>query len=387
MPQSNGSIPALLGTLLSRVIVPLWVLAGAVLKLSHGEPDNLPKGIWQPAYQAGLDLDWLLATLISLEFMLVAVMVFIARLARPAAVFTLSVFCLVLLNELRIGNFTSCGCLGNVPMKPWQMLVIDGTLLAGVIACWIMDRRPQLTWKYGPIAASVATLACATLSFSLILAGPAVSPVPDGNEVAANDRSDATEHAAPRDENASEGVPQSDTGPEPTDTPPPADDAQPAAARSRNNAAVPPATATDPRRNPAPRQAPSNWFPDNVSAWVGKPWREIDLFQFMPIWPSDMDGPKRYVVFYSRTCEHCEEMFHFDLIVPLDAPVTAIEIPTSRTQLTASNAWPLPETDCELMALPLGTTWLMTPPLALRIENGIVTCATEGDHKSCLGLE
>src|SRR5690606_9218291 len=185
-----------------------------------------PKGIWQPAYQAGLDLDWLLATLISLEFMLVAVMVFIARLARPAAVFTLSVFCLVLLNELRIGNFTSCGCLGNVPMKPWQMLVIDGTLLAGVIACWIMDRRPQLTWKYGPIAASVATLACATLSFSLILAGPAVSPVPDGNEVAANDRSDATEHAAPRDENASEGVPQSDTGPEPTDTPPPADDAQ-----------------------------------------------------------------------------------------------------------------------------------------------------------------
>ena len=45
----------------------------------------------------------------------------------------------------------------------------------------------------------------------------------------------------------------------------------------------------------------------------------------MPNWPSGLDDAKRYVVFYSRTCEHCEAMFLDDLLIPLDAPITAIE--------------------------------------------------------------
>jgi hypothetical protein len=81
-------------------------------------------------------------------------------------------------------------------------------------------------------------------------------------------------------------------------------------------------------------------------------------------------------------------MFMDDLILPLDAPITAIEIPQSRTVLTDPGAWTMPNyKHVELAALPVGTTlWMITPPLALRLETGIVTCATEREHKACLGI-
>jgi hypothetical protein len=143
--------------------------------------------------------------------------------------------------------------------------------------------------------------------------------------------------------------------------------------------------------NPSPQPLPSNWFTNEgqVAGWVGKPWREVELFQLMPRWPRDLDTGKRFVVFYSRTCEHCQAMFSEDLSRPLAAPVTAIEIPDSRTQMTSSSAWPMPQTtvNVELMSLPLGPLWLITPPLAITIENGIVTCAEETSHKKCFGLE
>jgi hypothetical protein len=142
----------------------------------------------------------------------------------------------------------------------------------------------------------------------------------------------------------------------------------------------------DPTVNPNPAPLPASWYAADLSAWIGKPWRQIDLFKLMPRWPSGMDQGKRFVVFYSRTCEHCEQMFQEDLIFPLAAPVTAVEIPASATQLTDEGAWDMPPTDCELLPLPLGCRWIINAPLTLAVENGIITCATEGDHKECMEL-
>jgi hypothetical protein len=80
-------------------------------------------------------------------------------------------------------------------------------------------------------------------------------------------------------------------------------------------------------------------------------------------------------------------MFWDHLLNPLDAPVTAIEIPESETVLTSTRGWTMPQTPCELMSLPLGCQWTITPPLALTIEDGKVTCAVEGEgFEPCLGL-
>ena len=92
---------ARIGQILSRVIVPAWVLTGAVFKFMEATPRNLPgKTILTLADRFSLDLNWTLAVLIGLEFMAVAVMLCLARLARPMALFVLSVFCLVLIGEM-----------------------------------------------------------------------------------------------------------------------------------------------------------------------------------------------------------------------------------------------------------------------------------------------
>lgn len=133
MMQPTGSTPLRIGQVLTRIVVPLWVLAGATFKLVERSPENLPSQIWKTAAGWHIDLFQLLAVLIALEIAIAAVMIFLPRLSRIAAIFMLGVFCLVLLNEMRVGNVTSCGCFGKIPMPPWVMLIIDGSLLLAVL--------------------------------------------------------------------------------------------------------------------------------------------------------------------------------------------------------------------------------------------------------------
>ena len=43
----------------------------------------------------------------------------------------------------------------------------------------------------------------------------------------------------------------------------------------------------------------------------------------------------------------------------------------------------MPSTECTMAQLPLGMNYIITSPLALRLENGTIQCAEEGDHKGC----
>ncbi len=323
---------AKLGQILSRVLVPGWVLTGALFKLHESSPKLLPKEtILKVANDLGIDLNVLLAVLIGLEFFAVAVMLCLAKLARPMAIFLLSVFCLILLGEMALGNLTSCGCLGANSPPPWLMLLIDGGLLFGVIAFNPSPLIPVRTARWPLIPAAVVTVGGFVLSFLTVLPTGRAIPVP---------------------------IPAPGPGPVPVGV-------------------VTPAITL-----------PPYWFSSDVTVWVGKPWTEVDLFSYMDPKPSGLDSAKRYVVFYNRTCDHCEDMFREDLVDPrLAAMVTAIEVPDSKTQLTSDNAWVMPMNDCELLSLPLGCDWIMTTPVALRIVDGVVECATEGDHRECMELE
>ena len=328
----TGSVRGKIGMVLCRIVVPAWVLTGAMFKLLETSPRLLPsKTILAPADDLGINLYWLLATLIAAEFLAIAVMVLVARLARAMAIFVLSVFCLILIGEMAQGNITSCGCFGSNSPPPWAILIIDGGLLFGVLFLKPLAASAVHPARWPVPAAIVLMLIGFATSFAVV--------IPAGR---APDQID---------------VPQ-----------PPPDD----------NLGV----------NPDPKALPGYWFANDLDAWIGKPWREIELFAFMRRWPSKMDSGTRYVVFYRRTCEHCQEMFEDDLTDPLlAAKVTAIEVPEEKNLLRPDDAWFMPETNCELMDLPLGCDWIIQAPLALRIENGIVTCATEGDHKQCMELD
>lgn len=328
----TGPVVEKTGFALSRIIVPLWVLTGATVKLMAGSPTNLPQNFVDFGRNAGINLGHMLYTLIGLEFFAVAVMVLISRFARPMAIFMLSVFCLVLIGEMIRGE-ESCGCFGDsgIQIKPWQMFIIDGVLLAGVILF-----RPKVAEsamglsKAAPIAAIMALMGIG-LSFG----------------AAAVIHSEQSQDAEVQGDEADETI------------------------------------------NPAPRSLPSFWYTENMDSWIGKPWREVDVFRFMRRWPADMDEGTRYVVLYSRTCDHCQSMFENDLSQPMDAPVVAIQIPYNRQQLTGPNPLfdPSEYAGIQLLELPIGPEWIITAPLAMRIENGVITCVQEGDHKRCLGLE
>ena len=323
---------AKLGQILSRVLVPCWVLTGALFKLYETSPRLLPKEtILKVADNLGIDLYVLLAVLISLEFFAVAVMLCIAKLARPMAIFLLSVFCLILLGEMALGNLSSCGCLGANSPPPWVMLLIDGALLFGVVVFNPSPLIPAQPARWPLIPAAAVTVGGFILSFLTVLPAGRAVQIP---------------------------APPTDPGPV-------------------NGTAVAPTTTL-----------PGFWFKSDVTDWVGKPWTEVDLFTFMDPKPSGLDSGKRYVVFYNRTCDHCEDMFREDLFDPqLAAMVTAIEVPDSKERRTSPNAWVMPMNDCELISLPLGCDWIMTTPVALRIVDGIVECVTEGSHRECMELE
>lgn len=352
--QSSGWSRA--GMVLTRIVVPLWILTGALFKLYERNPGNLPVIIRDSAkqlFEPGVT-GWfiILRTLIGLELFAVAVMILVPRLSRAMAIFMLTSFCAILAGDM-VKNATSCGCFGSLPVKPWHMLLIDGSLLLGVVVTWVMSHPIPVAAarENGP---SLLKPALAMIPLMVLGLGAGFM-VPE--------RAVIEQPVVP--------------GTMPTSQP-------------TTMAATKPAPAADPTINPTPRGIPGNWVtPNDVeAAWVGKPWRDMELFQFMQRWPKDIDKGTHYVVFYGRTCDHCHEMFEVDLFRPLDAPVSVVEVPFSRTEMRAADAWEMPQTaPLEHLELPLGCSYVMTTPLALRIEDGKITCAQEGGHKKCLGLE
>jgi hypothetical protein len=341
------------GLVLCRAIIPLWIFLGVFFKLKAGDPRLLPGVIWQTARDWGIDLGTLLYTLIGLEIFAIGVMLFIARLAKPMAIFMLASFCLILIGEM-IRGADSCGCFGGaITVKPWQMFIADFALLIAVVMFPIRRAAPAAAGDEPTPAPSLA--GTAALGILLLVIGIGASFTL--GSVLHPDRVQEVEDEPDDPEMTVEEREQRDRA-----------------------------------RNPSPRALPGFWYVESTDAWIGRPWREVEIFQFMPRWPSDLDEGTRYVVFYSRTCEHCWDMFEEDFTQELAAPVVAIEVPYSRDAVTSPDAWPMPPEDQlvaiqQHMHLPLRTEWIIQSPMALRIEDGIVTCATEGDHKSCLELE
>jgi len=383
VPTAQPRSSFFFGALLCRLIVPLWVLAGASFKLYERNPGNLPSVIRDASKTCGLEnLDTLLRVLIGCEFFAVAVMLLLPRFARAMAIFMLSCFCLILVGEI-IKGATSCGCFGSLPVKPWQMLVIDGSLLLLTIAFPYSARTPANAG-----GALIASTALAAISMTVAIGVPNPPPLQQAM-VATGDGKVAppTTRSSPTTQSNQGAMPDPSVGPTPAGPPAP-----PATQNQGPQPAPPAPPSNDPTINPSPKALPSSWYTQEMDKWIGKPWRELDIFQLMPRWPRDMDKGKRYIIFYSRTCEHCKQMLDEDLLTPLDGLITLVQVPASRTLLTDPAGWPMPphvETllKAELLDLPLGPNWIITTPLVIAVKDGKVTCATEGEHKKCLGLE
>lgn len=356
-PQLKSQI----STILCRIVVPAWVATGAIVKLMEATPKLLPEKTileFGKMLDQNLNFDLLnfLGLIIAIEFVCIIVMILLQKYARATAIFILSVFCIVLIGEMVQGNITKCGCFGGFSPPPWAMLIADGGLLLGILFLKPINKTAVKSPRWQMPLAIILSIATAALSFGVMInvgRAPEIDPKPiDGTGTDTDTGTDNPDSA-----NVDNG--------ETPDPPEPADNINP---------------------NPIPLKA--MWYLKSEEQLIGMPWRQVEIFQFMPIWPSNMDEGEHFVVFYSRTCEHCQEMFDLDLSDPqLGSIVTAIELPTAKNLMRPEeNAWPMPSTECELLSLPLGCDWVITPPMTFRIEDGIITCVKEGGHSECMGL-
>lgn len=318
-PATSPSAASWVGLVLVRFLVPLWVLGGAGAKFLERSPKLLPEHLRGVLSDIGLDLHVALAIFLTIEFAAIAVMVLIPRFARITAIFMLLAFCVVLLHEILNGNVTSCGCLGSVSPPPWLMLTIDFVLLVLVAALPVRALRlaaDRVAWGLVSLLAVVLGLA----SFMWVLGG-------------------AT------------GV----------------------------QIVVPRATSdVDSTETMRTVQLPAYYSMDTAD-WPGQRARDIDLLSWIPNLPESIDEGRHYIVLYSRTCEHCYELLleHFSYEPP--APTTLVAIPEMADGFIEDGQIENPCLDCLELELPIGVDWLMTPPIVIAIENGVIICAQEAE--------
>jgi len=161
--ESHGTLT---GTLLVRLIVPAFVLFGAVMKFLGGSPASLPQwmqrvveGQATTEAQAELTFLWVIRGLICIEVVAAGLMLFVPRLSRIVAGTILTAFLFVLLAEftfiIRTGHTVadaltgSCGCFGKALTVPlWVEFAINAVLLIGVILFRPSSRPLKATPKW-----------------------------------------------------------------------------------------------------------------------------------------------------------------------------------------------------------------------------------------------
>ncbi len=155
---------------LARVVVPLWLLTGAVLKLVDLSPTHLPAALIKWAGILGVDLVFLLRFSITAELIVVGVMVVLPPLARWTGIVMLGAFLPVLVGDLMLGA-SSCGCFGAIKVNPWVTLVMDVTFFLGLL--FLGRREPRLALT--PTLPTSRTVAVGLWSLASVVAAFAFS--------------------------------------------------------------------------------------------------------------------------------------------------------------------------------------------------------------------
>ena len=173
--QSNtAGLAGAAAVVLARVVVPLWLLTGAVFKLIDLSPTHLPAALIKWAGALGVDLVFVLRFGIAAELIVVGVMVVLPPLARWAGIVILGAFLPVLVGDLMLGA-SSCGCFGAIKVNPWVTLVTDVTFFFGLLVLGRHESRLAMTRSL-PTSRVLAVGIWSLLSVVLAFAIPAETP-------------------------------------------------------------------------------------------------------------------------------------------------------------------------------------------------------------------
>jgi hypothetical protein len=311
--EKTGGVGGSIAVVFARVLVPLWLALGAVLKLMDLSPAHLPAALIQWLGGNGIDLLFVLRFTIAAEFIVAGVMVVLPPLARWVGVAVLTAFVPVLVGDLLLGA-SSCGCFGAVKVSPWVTLVTDVTFLFGILVLGRREPRLALTPNLPTsrvMVAGVWSLLIVVVAFGLPVRAPAED---DGSAVA----------------------------------------------ESVNAPALP----------------AEGYYMPQYQDWIGRQFHALDLAAWTSNLPDDIDFGLQYVVFFRKDCEHCHELMELHFSGSLEQPVTAIAVP-ERDGFPTENLQPFVCPECRLSELPPGIDWFFQTPVLVRLADGVVECAAE----------
>jgi len=346
--------------LVCRLIVPMWLLAGASYKLWERNPKLLPP----PVLNSVLALDpliWLdgaawmdtaLRLIVCTEFILVGVMLTMPRLARPVAIAVLSLFCTILLAvivpEFQKGGLAqawkgSCGCFGASGPNPVIMLGIDAVLLLLALFAAPRPATHAMPRTFGLGSAGIlAVLAVSVVSF---VPDRAVITIEDAGSTAVVKETQATQDIA--------------------------------------EVVAPPVTprvvsAAWPSR---PATAQPYYIPD-FATWKGTRLdsQELALLTSPPP-PDSINTGSWIVMLYREDCDHCHEILLNHFSGNLAIPVLAIAIPDT----DPAAALEMPCSNCQLRKLVKGPDYVLTTPVLLRLQDGVIKDVVT-DHADTDGI-
>ena len=304
---------------LARVIVPLWFVVGAVLKLMDLSPTHLPAALIKWCGGLDIDLMFVLRFEIAAELIVAGVMVLLPPLSRWIGVAMLTAFVPVLIGDLLLGA-SSCGCFGAVKVSPWITLVMDVTFLLGLLV--LGRREPRLALTRDLPTSKVLTAGIWSL-FSVVVAfGPSAPTAKvDGGS-----------------------------------------DGGSALAGSIGAPALP----------------ADGYYMPQYQDWIGRPFHELDLASWASNLPDDLVFGTQYVIFYRKDCEHCHELMALYFSGSLEHPTTAVAVP-ERHGFPTENLQLFDCPECRLAELPAGIDWFLQTPVLVRLADGLVECAAEVD--------
>jgi len=304
---------------LARVIVPLWFVVGAVLKLMDLSPTHLPAALIKWCGGLGIDLMFVLRFEIAAELIVAVVMVLLPPLSRWIGVAMLTAFIPVLIGDLLLGA-SSCGCFGAVKVSPWVTLVMDVTFLLGLLVLGRREPRLAMTRDLPTskvLIAGVWSLLSVVVAFGLSAPGATVPGDIAGSVV-----------------------------------------------ESPGSAAL---------SLPA-----DGYYMPQYQDWIGRPFAELDVAKWASNLPDDLIFGSQYVIFYRKDCEHCHELMALYFSGSLELPTTAISVP-ERHGYPTENLQPFDCPECRLAELPAGIDWFLQTPVLVRLVDAAVECAAEVD--------
>ncbi len=263
MTNETQAIQAKIGVVTTRVLVPLWLILGAVLKIIDGSPSHLPSVLIKYLGGAGIDLLFVLKFSIAIELIVAGVMILVPALARGVGLVMLGVFFPILVAELLTGA-SSCGCFGAVSVHPAITATTDGTFFLLVL---LLGRKAPSLKMTGvlPLGRTLVAGIWMILAFAIAFGySPAKPETSLGNN------------------------------------------------SGNNDSAV---------------TVPEYYGPPNYEEWVGQNWSDVDIAPFVSALPEGFESGLRYVLFYRLDCEHCHELMEVFFTGPLSVPTLAVAIP------------------------------------------------------------